>query len=50
MSELNYKNAGVDIEEGAKMVEKIKPHIKRTMRPEFLSGLGGFSAIVAIHE
>ena len=50
MSELNYKNAGVDIEEGAKMVEKIKPHVKRTMRPEVLGGLGGFSSLVAIPE
>jgi len=50
MSELNYKNAGVDIEEGARMVEKIKPHVKRTMRPEVLGGLGGFSSLVAIPE
>lgn len=50
MSELNYKNAGVDIEEGAKMVEKIKPHVKRTMRPEVLGGLGGFSSLVSIPE
>ena len=50
MSELNYKNAGVDIEEGAKMVEKIKPLVKRTMRPEVLAGIGGFSSLVAIPE
>ncbi|HQN74002.1 MAG TPA: AIR synthase related protein, partial [bacterium] len=50
MSELNYKNAGVDIEEGAKMVEKIKPLVKRTMRPEVLAGIGGFSSLVSIPE
>lgn len=50
MSELNYKNAGVDIEEGAKMVEKIKPLVKRTMRPEVLTAIGGFSSLVAVPE
>lgn len=50
MSELNYKNAGVDIVEGAKMVEKIKPLVKRTMRPEVLAGIGGFSSLVSIPE
>ena len=50
MSDLNYKNAGVDIEEGARMVEKIKPLVKRTMRPEVLAGIGGFSSLVAIPE
>ena len=40
---MDYKNAGVDIEAGYKSVELMKEHIKRTMRPEVLTGLGGFS-------
>ncbi|MGI6393288.1 MAG: phosphoribosylformylglycinamidine cyclo-ligase [bacterium] len=48
MSKLNYKNAGVSIEEGAKMVEKIKPLVKKTMRPEIISGIGGFSSLASI--
>jgi phosphoribosylformylglycinamidine cyclo-ligase len=48
VSELNYKNAGVDIEEGAKMVDKIKPLVKRTIRPEVMGGLGGFASLVSI--
>ncbi len=50
VSELNYKNAGVDIEEGAKMVDKIKLLVKRTMRPEVIGGLGGFASLVSIPE
>ncbi|MDO4614788.1 MAG: phosphoribosylformylglycinamidine cyclo-ligase [Lachnospiraceae bacterium] len=40
---MDYKSAGVDIEAGYKSVEMIKEHVKWTMRPEVLSGLGGFS-------
>ena len=40
---MDYKSAGVDIEAGYKSVELIKSHVKNTMRPEVLSGLGGFS-------
>lgn len=40
---MDYKNAGVDIEAGYKSVELIKEHVKGTMRPEVLGGLGGFS-------
>ena len=40
---MDYKNAGVDIEAGYKSVELMKEHIKRTMRPEVLTGIGGFS-------
>ena len=40
---MDYKNAGVDIEAGYKSVELMKEHIKRTMRPEVLNGIGGFS-------
>ena len=40
---MDYKNAGVDIEAGYKSVELMKKHIKETMRPEVLGGIGGFS-------
>ena len=40
---MDYKSAGVDIEAGYKAVELMKEHVKTTMRPEVLSGLGGFS-------
>ena len=40
---MDYKSAGVDIEAGYKSVELMKTHVKETMRPEVLGGLGGFS-------
>ena len=40
---MDYKNAGVDIEAGYKSVELMKKHIAKTMRPEVLGGIGGFS-------
>ena len=40
---MDYKTAGVDIEAGYKSVELMKNHVKGTMRPEVLGGLGGFS-------
>lgn len=40
---MDYKNAGVDIEAGYKSVELMKKHVQATMRPEVLTGLGGFS-------
>ncbi len=40
---MDYKNAGVDIEAGYRSVELMKEHIKKTMRPEVLAGIGGFS-------
>lgn len=40
---MDYKNAGVDIEAGYRSVELMKEHIQRTMRPEVLGGIGGFS-------
>jgi phosphoribosylformylglycinamidine cyclo-ligase len=48
MSELNYKNAGVDIEAGYKSVDMIKGFVKETMRPEVLGGLGGFSGAFSL--
>lgn len=40
---MDYKNAGVDIEAGYRSVELMKEHIKKTMRPEVLTNIGGFS-------
>ena len=40
---MDYKNAGVDIEAGYKSVELMKEHVKGTMSPEVMGGLGGFS-------
>lgn len=40
---MDYKTAGVDIEAGYQSVELMKGHVKETMRPEVLGGLGGFS-------
>lgn len=40
---MDYKNAGVDIEAGYRSVELMKKHVKQTMRPEVLGGLGGFA-------
>ena len=45
---LTYKDAGVDIEAGSSLVERIKPLVARTMRKEVLSGLGGFGGLFAI--
>ena len=40
---MDYKKSGVDIEAGYKSVELIKEHVKTTMRPEVIGGLGGFA-------
>lgn len=40
---MDYRNSGVDIEAGYESVERMKKYVKRTMRPEVLGGLGGFS-------
>ncbi|MFU2132849.1 phosphoribosylformylglycinamidine cyclo-ligase [Gallibacterium anatis] len=45
---LSYKDAGVDINAGNELVDRIKPHVKRTRRPEVIGGLGGFGALCAI--
>lgn len=42
---LTYAEAGVDIEAGNELVERIKPVAKRTQRPGTMSGLGGFGAL-----
>lgn len=42
---LSYKDAGVDIDAGTQLVERIKPIAKKTQRPGVLSGLGGFGSL-----
>ena len=44
-SGLSYRDAGVDIDAGDALVDRIKPHAKKTMRPEVLGGIGGFGAL-----
>ena len=48
MSSLTYKDSGVDITKGNKLIEKIKPIAKSTLRPGVLNGLGGFGAMFEI--
>jgi phosphoribosylformylglycinamidine cyclo-ligase len=45
---ITYKDAGVDIEAGDALVERIKPAVQRSMRPEVIGGLGGFGAMFEI--
>jgi phosphoribosylformylglycinamidine cyclo-ligase len=47
-SGLTYRDAGVDIDAGDELVERIKPIVKRTQRPEVLAGIGGFGALVEL--
>lgn len=47
---MDYRKAGVDIEAGYKSVELMKEHVKGTMRPEVLGGLGGFSGAFSLKE
>ena len=47
-SGLTYRDAGVDIDAGEALVERIKPHVKRSMRREVLAGVGGFGALVEL--
>jgi phosphoribosylformylglycinamidine cyclo-ligase len=48
MKPLTYKDAGVDIDAGNDLVDRIKPLVKRTHRPEVLAGLGGFGGLFAL--
>jgi len=47
---LSYRDAGVDIDAGDALVERIKPYAKRTLRPEVLGGIGGFGALFEISK
>lgn len=48
MKPLTYKDAGVDIAAGNELVERIKPLVAKTRRPEVLTGLGGFGGLFAL--
>lgn len=48
MKPLTYKDAGVDIDAGNDLVDRIKPLVRRTHRPEVLAGLGGFGGLFAL--
>ena len=45
---LTYKDAGVDIDAGNALVERIKPLVAKTRRPEVMAGLGGFGGLFAL--
>lgn len=45
---ISYRSSGVDIDAGNRLVERIKPFARRTMRPEALGGIGGFGALFEV--
>lgn len=45
---ITYREAGVDIDAGEELIERIKPGVKRSMRREVLAGIGGFGALVEV--
>lgn len=45
LTQLSYRDSGVDIDEGDRLIRNIKPLAKRTLRPEVLNGIGGFGAL-----
>lgn len=47
---LSYKDAGVDIDAGNALVDRIKGVVKQTRRPEVMGGLGGFGALCALPQ
>jgi len=47
---MDYKSAGVDIEAGYKSVELMKQYVSKTMRPEVLGGIGGFSGAFSLDK
>src|SRR5688572_23371342 len=47
---ITYKDAGVDIDAGDRLVDRIKPLARATMRPEVVGGLGGFAGLCAIPQ
>ena len=47
---LSYRDAGVDIEAGDALVDRIKPFAKRTMREGVLGGIGGFGALFELSK
>jgi phosphoribosylformylglycinamidine cyclo-ligase len=47
---MTYRDAGVDIDAGDSLVERIKPFAKKTLRPEVIGGIGGFGALVEVSK
>ena len=47
---LTYQDSGVNIDTGNALIDRIKPHTKRTTRPEVMGGLGGFGGLMSIPE
>jgi phosphoribosylformylglycinamidine cyclo-ligase len=47
-SSLTYRDAGVDIDAGDRLIERIRPAVKRTVRPEVMGGIGGFGGLFAL--
>lgn len=47
---LSYRDAGVDMEAGDELVERIKPMAKRTMREGVMAGIGGFGAMFEVSK
>jgi phosphoribosylformylglycinamidine cyclo-ligase len=45
---VTYRAAGVNIDAGEELIERIKPHVRRSMRREVLGGIGGFGALVEV--
>ena len=45
LNSITYRDAGVDIDAGEALVDRIEPHVKRSIRPEVMGGLGGFGAM-----
>jgi phosphoribosylformylglycinamidine cyclo-ligase len=45
---VTYRAAGVNIDAGEELVERIKPHVRRSLRREVLGGIGGFGALVEV--
>jgi phosphoribosylformylglycinamidine cyclo-ligase len=50
ITSLSYRAAGVDIDAGERLVERIKPYAKFTTRPEVLAGIGGFGALFELSK
>ena len=47
---MDYRSSGVDIEAGYESVKLMKEHVRKTMRPEVLGGLGGFSGAFSLEK